>query len=136
MRGIGVKLDWRDTKEIARLYTEEKWSLKQVKARYHIGTKRVRLAIVLWGGQIRPPHRGGKGRGYEGWPKGTRRLRSLKADNPQCCYCGMRLELVRTVHETEDGRCDDMCFHHVKRLRRQPQGRYFWSDQELAEASV
>jgi len=56
-----------------------------------------------------------------------------KPRGPQCTHCGIRLELVRIIHNTDAGRCCDMCYHHVNHLRREPQGRWFWSDRGLAE---
>ena len=58
---------------------------------------------------------------------------SFRKVNPKCCHCGMRLELVRVVRESKYGRCCDMCYCHVNKIRRKPQGRFFWSEKGWAE---
>lgn len=64
-----------------------------------------------------------------------------RRDVSQCCYCGICLDLVRTIHDTNvgqwnEGQCCDMCYHHVNGIRRTPQGRMFWSDKELARGAL
>ena len=44
-----------------------------------------------------------------------------------CCYCNMILALVSTVHKEKGNlRSCDFCYHHVRHLRREPQGEDFW----------
>lgn len=52
---------------------------------------------------------------------------------PGCCYCGMRLELLRVVHNTDEGRCCGMCYCHVNKIKRTVRGRLYWSDLALEE---
>ena len=59
-----------------------------------------------------------------------RRTRRYLSHGPHCVYCGMRLELVRVVHEEHDGQSCDICYHHVRHLPREPQGVFFWRDSE------
>jgi hypothetical protein len=45
----------------------------------------------------------------------------------------MRLELVAVIHDADQGKSCDMCYCHVNRIPRKPQGRAFWSEQGIAE---
>lgn len=123
---LKTKLTPESCADIARLYAEG-WTQKRLIQTYHIPVQRVKQCVLDAGGTLRL------------YRKNLMRLSvsdvfaaSTREINPQCCYCGLRLDLVRTIHETDNGRCCDMCYHHVNKLRREPQGQAFWSDVELA----
>ena len=119
---LGAAQRW----QIAKEYRDGA-SLNAVSREHGIGKERAKAIIERYGVALRVDKR---------QPRDVLKDASMRVDNPRCCYCGLRLELVRIVHDSDDGRCCDMCYHHVNGIRRSPQGTLFWSEKGLSEQAA
>ena len=116
-----------DQLELVRLY-DDGVGVKKLSVFYHRGYKIIQHILEARRVQMRT----GREQAEIEW---TVQMipTSLREVNPQCRYCGLRLDLVSTIHDLEQGRCCDFCYHHVNHLERHKQGDWFWSAKGLEE---